>query len=110
VKIVHMMFLSWAGRRIDKVLQDSDNVMKDPRWKTQIARASDDLVNSGVRHNDLRPVNILWDDRVCRIMVVDFERSEVAHEPPMSLSLSSGNKRKRVSAGRKESQAHLEPA
>ena len=111
VRIIHMMFLSWAGRRIDKV-EDCVKPMDHPRWKCKISRAIKRLGRAGIRHNDVRPPNILWDDRLRRIMVIDFERSDIIENSPLPtpLSPSSGNKRKRDPAQADGLEIHVKPA
>ncbi|KAI9844713.1 MAG: hypothetical protein M1838_002071 [Thelocarpon superellum] len=92
VRIMHILLLSWAGRRID----DPVSIMDNPRMKSKIAQAFKGLRDAGIQHNDESSRNILWDDRVRRIMVIDFERAGIVREsPPLLLSPSSGNKRRR---------------
>ena len=94
IKIVHMLLLSWAGRRIDKVMPNSDE--DHPDWKPLITPAITTIRDEGVRHKN---ANFLWDERVRRIMVVNFERSELVDKLPWVPS--SRHKRKRV-AGTEE--------
>jgi hypothetical protein len=105
VDIVHMLLLSWAGQRIDKVLPDSDE--DHPHWKGLVESALGKINQAGVRHNDTVYTNLLWDERDGRIMVIDFERSTLVDQGPPVLSSTQGNKRKCAPSG---TEGELSPA
>ncbi|OJD24699.1 hypothetical protein ACJ73_03942 [Blastomyces percursus] len=35
----------------------------------------------GVVHKDLRPANMLWNDELCRVLIIDFHRSDIDRRP-----------------------------
>ncbi|RAL59462.1 hypothetical protein DID88_006578 [Monilinia fructigena] len=75
VQIVHMMILSWAGERLDKckVVKEIDQKNVD----TMVMRSIKQIHHAGILHRDLRVPNIFWNAEVNRVMLIDFERSEV---------------------------------
>lgn len=66
VRLTHMLLMSWAGERADKVEGVRDMEMQIKRFENRIEQL-------GVTHNDLIPANILWNDRLQRMMFIDFE-------------------------------------
>jgi serine/threonine protein kinase len=45
---------------------------------TEIRQSTREIRNLGVKHNDLRPQNMLWNVEVGRVLLIDFERSDVS--------------------------------
>ena len=98
VTIVHMMLLSWAGEMIGK--QQIEDIGK-VEWNKQALRSIKAVHHAGVLHNDVRSPNWLWNAELKRLMVIDFERSELIKSPSASSASSpltsvAGNKRERV--------------
>ncbi|KAI8931109.1 hypothetical protein NX059_012119 [Plenodomus lindquistii] len=72
-KLVHMMFLSYGGKRMDKQLASADKTFASQ----QVDKSVKAIRMLGILHRDLAPRNMLWDDRARRVMVIDFERAEM---------------------------------
>lgn len=66
-----MLLMSWVGERAEVKLSSSSDL------KDAMALANLELRNHGVEHNVMRPPNIMWNAETRRVMVVDFERSEI---------------------------------
>ncbi|KAI9808225.1 MAG: hypothetical protein M1825_004682 [Sarcosagium campestre] len=89
-RIVHMMFLSWGGDGL------TNNQEVKTRARKELGRSVTEMHRAGILHNDIRAANLVWNRERQRIMIIDFERSELlqnAHETV--LSPTSSNKRKR---------------
>lgn len=69
-RIIHFLLLSWAGEPITEDLKARCETLPD-----QIDRIHEQLLSIGVLHNDVRPSNILWNQRLQQLMFIDFERS-----------------------------------
>ena len=96
VLIVHMIILSWAGESLDdsKVLK----CMGQRTLDVMITQSIEDIHHAGVLHTDLRTANMLWNQEIGRVMLIDFERSEIIPGFRQALAESSPNrKRKRFS-------------
>ncbi|QSZ32117.1 hypothetical protein DSL72_001686 [Monilinia vaccinii-corymbosi] len=97
VQIVHMMILSWAGARLDK---DSVAIeVGQKRVESMLTQAIKQIHHAGILHRDLRGPNILWNAEMKRVMVIDFERSEVMLGPRKYAAVVPRPKRER---GRKQ--------
>jgi len=93
VLIVHMMILSWAG----EILEES-NFLKyiDPRTlDIMITQSIEDMHHAGVLHADLRTANMLWNQETGRVMLIDFERSEIIPGLRQPLVQSSPNRKRK---------------
>ncbi|KAF3031373.1 hypothetical protein E8E12_001140 [Didymella heteroderae] len=74
-----MMFLSYGGKRLDKLLDKRTS--KDKLLiAEQLDRSAKAIHNLGVLHTDLELRNMLWDEHRRQLMVIDFERAQV-HRP-----------------------------
>ena len=91
VRIIHMMFLSWAGDN----LCDGGACGKDkPGLADKVARSVKAIHHAGVLHQDVRAPNICWSDEIRRVMLIDFERSETLQaQRPLVRSLIGRKKR-----------------
>ena len=87
VRLIHMLLMSWGGERVDKVYGVKDMEM-------EIKRFEESLRHLGVRHNDLIPENILWDQRIESTIFIDFEAATEIHGRVLQ-ELSNNRKRKR---------------
>ena len=68
VRIIHMLLMSWGGERIDKV--------KEARaFETDIMQFERRIAGMGVRHEDIRPPNMLWSQENDGVMFIDLERA-----------------------------------
>ena len=94
IRIVHMMFLSWGGERLNiKNLADTDMQTRT----SDIVRAVKAIHEAGVVHRDMRMPNLLWSEEMKRVIVIDFERANLIKATRQALSsLSPNKKRKRT--------------
>lgn len=92
-KIVHMLFLSWGGIRIDRHI-DRNNM---GGVLDQANKALQAIHQLEVLYHDAMPRNLLWNTGGERVMVVDFERAKVverkATKKRTALRSISGNQR-----------------
>ncbi|PLB44175.1 hypothetical protein P170DRAFT_368169 [Aspergillus steynii IBT 23096] len=65
-KIRHMILMAWGGKTIDRV----DVHPRIRRKSTKRAVAEIDAL--GVKHEDIRDANVLWNTELDRAMVIDF--------------------------------------
>ena len=68
VRIIHMLLMSWGGERIDRIKEVRSFDTETRSFRTRIA-------HMGVRHGDLRPPNMLWNQENHKVMFIDFERA-----------------------------------
>jgi signal recognition particle subunit SEC65 len=92
VRIVHMLLMSWAGEQARKDLVSSSGRDMDE----ETARAVKNLRYHGVEHRDVRPPNVLWNPEGRKVMLVDFERSEILKQLPILQEVSPNRKRKHL--------------
>jgi len=92
VRVVHMMFLSWAGETLN-----DGNATEDMKrdWNRELGRSVQAIHDAGVLHGDIRPANTLWSPDVGRMMVIDFDRSIDIRPPRHPLSTQSPNRKRR---------------
>jgi serine/threonine protein kinase len=100
VRIVHLMFLSWAGNCLDEGgAREEDRRI----WTRGLVRSLHDIHQAGVLHGDIRGLNALWNGEVCRVMLIDFERSIISRfSTTQPLSPTSGNLKRKRSAKKSE--------
>ena len=94
VLIVHMMLLSWSGESLD-----SNQTSKDIGWQlsfSSLSKAIKAIHKAGVLHRDIRMPNILWNKVTQKVMVIDFERAEIAKTIPFLPPKMPAGKRKRI--------------
>ena len=72
----------------------------------ETTRAVTKLLHYGVEHHDVRPPNVLWNSEGGKVMLVDFERSEILKQAP-ALQEISPNKRRRLHSNEGASCSHL---
>ncbi|EXU95373.1 protein kinase [Metarhizium robertsii] len=90
VYIVHLMFLSWGGYKLDDV-RIAHGLGK--RLAGQTLQSLRSMHSQGVVHNDVRGANMLFNPETNRIMVIDFERAELVQPPRRALAQLVPNKR-----------------
>jgi tRNA A-37 threonylcarbamoyl transferase component Bud32 len=93
-ELVHMMFLSFGGKRISHRLTTENG----PLITKPVNYSARAIHNLGVLHKDLEPRNILWNEEFGRAMVIDFERAEIVKTRTILGVISPNRKRKRGSA------------
>lgn len=75
-ELEHMIFLSYGGMRLDKLLDELTS--KDKLFiAEQLDRSTKAIHDLGVLHTDLELRNMLWDESRQQLMVIDFERAQV---------------------------------
>jgi hypothetical protein len=92
VRIVHMLLMSWAGEQARKDLMFA--VGRDLAIET--SRAVTKMLGCGVEHRDVRSPNVLWNSEGRKVMLVDFERSEILKQMPILQEISPNRKRKHL--------------
>ncbi|KAL8661193.1 MAG: hypothetical protein Q9202_005795 [Teloschistes flavicans] len=98
--LVHILLLSYGGERLkgDNALDGLEN---------QLRHFEDTITARGVRHLDLEPRNMLWNEELGRLMFIDFERSiidtDAVSNPPGSpqAKVSQTQQPKTTDRGRK---------
>ncbi|CAG8977997.1 hypothetical protein HYALB_00000666 [Hymenoscyphus albidus] len=92
VRIVHMLLMSWAGEQAHKDLLLA--MGRDLAAETNGAVAK--MLDCGVEHRDVRPPNVLWNSEGQKVILVDFERSEILKQMPILQEISPNRKRKHL--------------
>ena len=84
--------MSWVGKQAQK------DLMACIGWNIEVetTRAVTKLLHYGVEHCDVRPPNVLWHPESRKVMLVDFERSEILKRLPILREISPNLKRKRL--------------
>lgn len=95
VYVVHLTFLSWAGRSIAEAEAHGESRESLRQGALQSARA---VHAQRVFHSDMRAPNMLFNAEVNGVMVIDFERAEMLKLRRADLApMISSNKRARHS-------------
>jgi len=58
------------------------------------------MLGCGVEHRDVRPLNVLWNPEIGKVVLIDFERSEILKQLAVLQAASPNQKQKRL---------HLDP-
>jgi hypothetical protein len=90
VRIVHMLFMSWAGEQAGKDLMLA--IGRDLAAETSAVVTK--MLDCGVEHRDVRPPNVLWNPEIRNVVLVDFERSEILKQVQILQETSPNRKRK----------------
>lgn len=80
-QIRHMLVMGWGGESTAKLKQSLE-------LRREIKRANKKIRALGVRHLDLRPDNILWNEELGRALIIDFHRCELDDRPATDRSRS----------------------
>lgn len=73
VRVVYMMFLSWAGDSLDVAALDA---------RRELLRSVRELHTIGVAHTDVRKPNALWSCEIRRVMMMDPPRASLTQTVP----------------------------
>ena len=73
VRIMHMLLMSWAGEQAQKDFIASIGLDMDLETTCAVTK----LRCHSLDHCDVRPPNVLWNSEMRRIMLVDFEQSDI---------------------------------
>ncbi|KAF2630545.1 hypothetical protein BU25DRAFT_259623 [Macroventuria anomochaeta] len=87
-ELEHMMFLSYGGKRLDKLQTGKDKLL----IAQQLARSVEAIHSLGVLHTDLEPRNMLWDEDRRQLMVIDFERARVPQSRRVLTAITGNQK------------------
>jgi hypothetical protein len=97
VELRHALLLSWAGISLAHLMVRDENFASiKPSCDAQAAEAYKAIHALQVRHGDKAPRNMVYDTSTRRLMIIDFERSEINRRHALS-ELSPNYKRKRLS-------------
>ena len=90
-ELERMMFLSYGGKRLDKLL---DNLTGKDKLliAEQLDKSTKAIHSLGVLHTDLELRNMLWDEDRQQLTVIDFERAQV-RQPRRILGDISANQK-----------------
>ncbi|KAG6127490.1 hypothetical protein E4U12_005843 [Claviceps purpurea] len=80
-KVVHMMFMSWGGFRLEENKLEELEVLHELAWADEGIDTLHAVHKEGVLHCDVRWANILYSPHTNGIMLIDFERAELFNEP-----------------------------
>ncbi|KAB8255196.1 hypothetical protein BDV32DRAFT_154484 [Aspergillus pseudonomiae] len=84
-EIRHMLIMGWGGK--------STATMELAPWLEQeIYRSKKEIKALGIRHGDLRPDNILWNEELGRALIIDFHRCSLKRRRPTSQLPRSGKR------------------
>ncbi|KAJ3499733.1 hypothetical protein NLG97_g115 [Lecanicillium saksenae] len=92
VYVVYMLFLSWAGYKLDYDKLTDSTTQGLPDKALQSLRS---IHRAGVAHKDVRFANMLYCPEVDSVMIIDFERSVLLRPSRRALEQVVPNKRKR---------------
>ncbi|KAI1204005.1 hypothetical protein F5X97DRAFT_282746 [Nemania serpens] len=91
VDIVHLCLLSWGGLSLGNVQHPDGRTLQ-----SMAVEAMGAIHQQGVVHKDARYENILFNPQTGRIMLIDFERSQLVDISRPTLAPLEPNKRRRV--------------
>jgi hypothetical protein len=87
-----MLLMSWAGEQARKDLM----LAMGRDLAVEMSRAVEKMLGCGVEHRDVRQPNVLWNTEGGKVMLVDFERSEILTQMPILQEISPNKKRKHL--------------
>ncbi|KAG6106684.1 hypothetical protein E4U31_000667 [Claviceps sp. LM219 group G6] len=76
VRVVHFMFLSWGGCRVEQYEMAQFDISPE-RLEEQAEKTMVSVHDKGVIHQDVRWENVLFNPETNGIMVIDFERADL---------------------------------
>ncbi|CCE29192.1 uncharacterized protein CPUR_02884 [Claviceps purpurea 20.1] len=82
--VVHMMFMSWGGFRLESNKMAQLGVLRELAWVDEGIASLHAVHKQGVLHCDVRWANILYSPHTHGIMLIDFERAELFNAPGSS--------------------------
>jgi hypothetical protein len=101
VRIVHMLYMSWGGEN----MYERAPSIPPALLELEKQRSMSEVRRLGVVHRDLRLANMLWNEAHRRVMLIDFERSNIqSNKRPMEalevLHELSPNKKRQSRGGK----------
>ncbi|KAG6036505.1 hypothetical protein E4U41_005698 [Claviceps citrina] len=82
-EIQHMLIMGWGGEGVD-------TLEWSPTLHKEVQRSIQEIRTLGIRHDDLRDENILWNAELQRALVIDFHRFHFAPRHPIIKRLQEG--------------------
>ena len=76
-EIRHMLVMGWGGETTARMEPTSS-------LDQEIRRSNAEIQALGIRHDDLRSDNILWNEELGRALIIDFHRSTLINRRPTS--------------------------
>jgi serine/threonine protein kinase len=73
----HLLFLSWAGKSLLSVERDGVGAKSSEYFLQHATQTLRALHQQRVLHRDVFPRNLMHDEASGRLMIIDFERSEI---------------------------------
>lgn len=94
--IPRFLLLGHAGTPINDVNNGNDESPKEAATTAKISEAAANSLRAihrlGVRHCDAFTRNIFWDQKLGKVLFIDFERAEICDERPAPLGVASLNR------------------
>jgi hypothetical protein len=91
-KRVAMLLMSWAGEQARKDLM----LAMGRDLAAETTGVVTKMLDYGVEHRDVRPPNVLWNTEGRKVILVDFERSEILKQISILQEISPNQKRKHL--------------
>lgn len=73
-EIQHMLLMAWGGKSLTESQWHDKSSAKRAMKKSYA-----EIRKLGVRHGDVRPENSLWSSELNRVLLIDFEKSELVN-------------------------------
>jgi len=100
----HLLLMSWAGRPLMSVTRNEVSSGQSRHFLQDSVQALRAIHEQRVLHHDVFPRNMVYDKNSERLMMIDFERSEVLDQGVLG-ELSPNRKRKVIEDSKKR-EAH----
>ena len=100
VTILHMLFLSWGGDRLDESSEIS--------LRKEIQRTVAEVEEAGISQEDVRYPNLLWNEDAGRVLLIDFERARSIKPRPIADGAQNEILKKSVAAKNKDKKRLVE--
>jgi len=97
----HLLFMSWAGRPLMSMTRNEVSSGQSRHFLQDSVQALRAIHEQRVLHHDVFPRNMVYDKNSERLMMIDFERSEVLDHEVLG-ELSPNRKRKVVKNPKKQ--------
>ncbi|KAI1322665.1 hypothetical protein F5Y16DRAFT_30526 [Xylariaceae sp. FL0255] len=97
IDIVHLCFMSWGGLSLTDGRNLDGNMSN---LQPMAIEAMTAIHRQRVLHKDARYENILFNPQTGRVMLIDFERSQLLDTPRPMLAALEPNKRRRVQSSK----------
>ncbi|GAA86116.1 similar to An07g02510 [Aspergillus luchuensis IFO 4308] len=82
--INHMLLMAWAGKQIDNC--------EDKSFKREVKRSEKEIRSLGVIHHKIQRQNALWNPELRRVLIIDFDYSQLDSLPNEKRQFLMGKK------------------